>query len=64
MDQLSAMRVFIRVVQTGSFSATGRELNTTQTTISKKVAALEKKLGVKLLTRSSRDHALTNVGAE
>lgn len=64
MDQLSAMRVFVRVVQTGSFSATGRELNTTQTTISKKVAALEKALGVKLLTRSSRDHALTDVGAE
>lgn len=64
MDQLSAMRVFVRVVQTGSFSATGRELNTTQTTISKKVAALEKVLGVKLLTRSSRDHALTDVGAE
>lgn len=64
MDQLSAMRVFVRVVQTGSFSATGRELNTTQTTISKKVAALEKTLGVKLLTRSSRDHALTDVGAE
>ena len=64
MDQLSAMRAFIRVVQTGSFSATGREMNTTQTTISKKVAALEKKLGVKLLTRSSRDHALTPVGAE
>lgn len=64
MDQLGAMRVFVRVVQTGSFSATGRELNTTQTTISKKVAALEKKLGVKLLTRSSRDHALTDVGAE
>lgn len=64
MDQLSAMRAFVRVVQTGSFSATGREMNTTQTTISKKVAALESKLGVKLLTRSSRDHALTPVGAE
>lgn len=64
MDQLSAMRAFVRVVQTGSFSATGREMNTTQTTISKKVAALENKLGVKLLTRSSRDHALTPVGAE
>ncbi|WP_028112516.1 LysR family transcriptional regulator [Ferrimonas kyonanensis] len=64
MDQLGAMRAFVRVVQTGSFSATGRELNTSQTTISKKVAALEKKLGVKLLIRSSRDHALTAVGAE
>lgn len=64
MDQLGAMRVFIRVVQTGSFSAAGREQNTSQATISKKVAALEAKLGVKLLTRSSRDLSLTQVGAE
>lgn len=64
MDQLSAMRAFVRVVQTGSFSATGREMKTSQTTISKKVAALEKKIGVKLLARSSRDHALTPAGAK
>ena len=64
MDQLSAMRAFVRVVQTGSFSATGREMNTSQTTISKKVAALEKKIGVKLLARSSRDHALTPAGTK
>lgn len=64
MDQLNAMRAFVRVVQTGSFSAAGRDMNTTQTTISKKVAALEKKLGVKLLTRGSRDHALTPTGTE
>ncbi|MGR5132339.1 LysR family transcriptional regulator [Vibrio alfacsensis] len=64
MDQLSAMRAFVRVVQTGSFSATGREMNTSQTTISKKVAALEKQVGVKLLARSSRDHALTPAGAK
>ncbi|GAB3515406.1 LysR family transcriptional regulator [Photobacterium alginatilyticum] len=64
MDQLGAMRAFIRVVQTGSFSAAAREKNTTQATISKKVAALETMLGVKLLTRSSRELSLTQVGAE
>lgn len=64
MDQLSAMRAFVRVVQMGSFSSAGRDMNTTQTTISKKVAALEKKIGVKLLTRSSRNHTLTPTGAE
>lgn len=64
MDQLSAMRAFVRVVQTGSFSAVGRELNTTQATISKKVASLEAKLGVKLLTRSSRDVSLTQAGTD
>lgn len=64
MDQLGAMRAFIRVIQTGSFSAAGREQNTSQATISKKVAALEIKLGVKLLTRSSRDLSLTQIGAQ
>lgn len=63
MDRFDAMKAFVRVVQTGSFSATGRELNTTQTTISKRIAALEQTLGVKLLKRSSRDHALTPEGA-
>ncbi|WP_072055422.1 LysR family transcriptional regulator [Aliivibrio fischeri] len=64
MDQLSAMRAFVRVVETGSFSATGKEMNTSQTTISKKVAALENQIGVKLLTRSSRDHSLTPAGSD
>lgn len=64
MDQLSAMRAFVRVVQTGSFSITSREMNTTQSTISKNVAALEVKIGVKLLTRNSREHALTLAGTD
>ncbi|PSV48659.1 LysR family transcriptional regulator [Photobacterium indicum] len=64
MDQLSAMRAFVRVVQMGSFSAAAREQDTTQATISKKVAALEKKLGAKLLSRTSRELSLTEVGAD
>lgn len=64
MDQISAMRAFVRVVQTGSFTAVAKEQRTTQATISKKVAALESKIGVKLLTRSSRNNSLSQVGAE
>lgn len=64
MDQLGAMRAFIRVVQIGSFSAAARETNTSQATISKRVAALEAQLGVKLMMRTSRDHSLTEAGAE
>lgn len=64
MDRLGAMHAFVRVVQTGSFSAVGREGNTTQATISKRVAALEQHLGVKLLNRSSRDISLTQVGVD
>ena len=62
MDQLSAMRAFVRVAETGSFSAAARSSDTTQATISKRVAALEEMLGVKLLIRSSREQALTEAG--
>ena len=64
MDQLGAMRAFVRVVQIGSFSAAAREADTSQATISKRVAALEAKLGVRLMLRSSRNHSLTAAGAE
>lgn len=56
------MRSFIRVVETGSFSAVAREQNTNQATISKRIASLEKKLGTKLLVRGSRNHSLTETG--
>lgn len=64
MDQLFAMRTFVRVVQTGSFSAAAREQNTSQASVSKRVAALESQLGVKLLTRTSRELSLTEVGTQ
>ena len=62
MDQLNAMRAFIRVAETGSFSAAARSSATTQATISKRVAALEEILDVKLLIRSSREQSLTEAG--
>lgn len=62
MDRLLAMHVFVRVVETGSFSAVARERSTTQSAISKQVAALERHLGAKLLTRSTRALALTEDG--
>lgn len=64
MDQLSAMRAFVRVAETGSFSATAHSFGTTQATISKRVAALEERLGVKLLIRSSREQSLTEAGED
>ncbi len=62
MNQILAMRTFIRVVQKSSFSAVALEHNTSQATVSKRVAALEEHLGVKLLTRSSRSQSLTEAG--
>ncbi|WP_063382826.1 LysR family transcriptional regulator [Pseudoalteromonas luteoviolacea] len=62
MDSIIAMRSFIRVVETGSFSAVAMEWNTNQATISKRIASLENKLGTKLLVRGSRKHTLTEAG--
>ena len=64
MDQLNAMRAFIRVAETGSFSVAARTFGSTQATMSKRVAALEEILGVKLLIRSSREQSLTEAGRD
>lgn len=62
MDKLLAMNTFIRVVESGSFSAVAREKQTTQSHVSKLVAALERELGAKLLSRTTRSLALTEAG--
>jgi len=62
VDRLAAMKVFVRVVETGSFSAIARENSTTQSSVSKQVAALEAYLGAKLLSRSTRALSLTEEG--
>jgi DNA-binding transcriptional LysR family regulator len=62
MDRLQAMQTFVRVVESGSFSAVAREANTTQSAISKQVAGLERLLGAKLLSRTTRALALTEEG--
>lgn len=64
MDQLIAMRTFVRVVQTGNFSAAAREQNSSQANVSKRVSGLESLLGAKLLTRTSRELSLTDMGSE
>jgi DNA-binding transcriptional LysR family regulator len=62
MDMLDAMRAFVRVVETGSFSTVARERHTSQPTISKQVAWLERKLGARLLQRTTRNLSLTEEG--
>jgi DNA-binding transcriptional LysR family regulator len=62
MDRLRLIETFVRVVESGSFSAVAREERTTQSAISKQVQALEAQLGVRLLLRSTRQHALTEAG--
>jgi DNA-binding transcriptional LysR family regulator len=62
MDRLRAMHAFVRVVEAGSFSAVARELATTQSAVSKQVAALERHLGARLLARTTRSLSLTDEG--
>jgi DNA-binding transcriptional LysR family regulator len=62
MDRLAAMHTFVRVVESGSFSAVARESSATQSAVSKQVAALERALGARLLNRTTRSLALTEAG--
>lgn len=64
MDRLAALQTFVRVVERGSFSAVARELGTTQSAVSKQLAALERHLGSPLLARSTRQLALTDAGRQ
>jgi len=64
MDKLDAMRMFVRVVESGSFSQAARDLNVSQPTVSKQLAALEARLGTQLLARNSRALAVTPAGQD
>lgn len=64
MDVMQSMSLFRRVVEAGSFSAVAREADMSQSTVSKHVAALEERLGTKLLNRSTRSLSATESGTE
>src|SRR3984957_5288061 len=62
MDRLAALQSFVLVVDSGSFSAAARRLNVGQPALSKSIAQLEDRLGVKLLVRSTRGLTPTEAG--
>ena len=62
MDTLQSMKVFRSVVDGGSFVAAARALDVSTAMASKHVAHLEKRLGTRLLNRSSRHLSLTDAG--
>ncbi len=64
MDLLTAFRTFVRIAETGSFSAVAREVGATQPAISRQVAQLEQHLGVRLFQRSTRSLTLTEDGRD
>ena len=63
MDHLQAIRIFVRVVETGGFGRAALSLNMPNTTASKWVKSLEAHLGVKLLERNTRRVSVTTDGA-
>jgi len=62
MDRIQGMQLFVRVVETGSFSKAALDLGVTQPTATKHVAALEAHLGSRLLHRSTRGVTPTEIG--
>src|SRR5580704_7045195 len=64
MDAFDAIRMFVRVVDSGSFSAAAREAGIGQPAVSKQIAALEARLGAQLLRRTSRSLHVTEAGQD
>ena len=62
MDRLATMSAFVRVVETGSFSAAARHMRVGQPAVSKAIGQLEERLGVRLLLRSPRGLKPTEAG--
>ncbi|WP_409522385.1 LysR family transcriptional regulator [Nitrincola sp. MINF-07-Sa-05] len=63
MDLLSAMAIFVRVVDLKSFSLAANELGISSSSVSKQVSQLEKHIGARLLQRTTRRLSVTEAGA-
>jgi DNA-binding transcriptional LysR family regulator len=64
MDLINGLQIFIRVVETGSFSAVARESNASQSAVTRQVAQLEDHFGVRLFHRTTRKLSLTDDGQD
>ena len=62
MDRFYELSAFIAVVEAGGFTAAARTSGDSQSSISKAIGALEKRLGVMLFNRSTRHVTLTDQG--
>jgi DNA-binding transcriptional LysR family regulator len=63
-DRLLALKLFVRVARTGSFSQAGKDLKLSQPSASRLIASLERELGTGLFARSTRVVALTEAGSD
>lgn len=62
LHDLNDLRLFAAVVEHGGYSAAGRALATPKSRLSKRIAQLEERLGVRLLQRTTRRFAVTAIG--
>src|SRR5580704_5150681 len=62
MDLIGGLRSFIRVVETGSFSAVSRENQVSQSAVTRQIAQLEQHFGARLFHRTTRHLSLTDDG--
>lgn len=64
MDRLASINAFVRVTESGGFTAAARRLNASTAAISENVQALENALGARLLNRTTRRVSLTEIGRD
>jgi DNA-binding transcriptional LysR family regulator len=62
-DEMSDLRLFTRIVSAGSLSETARRLNSSLPAMSRRLAAMESRLGARLIDRGSRHFVLTEEGS-
>lgn len=62
MGQLEDMYIFLRVVETGSITKAAEQMNIAKSAVSKRLALLEQKLGIKLINRTTRKSSITEAG--
>jgi len=62
MDRIASMTAFVKVADSSGFSAAARQLNISTSMVTTHVSALEDRLGVRLLNRTTRKVSLTEVG--
>jgi DNA-binding transcriptional LysR family regulator len=59
MGQLEDMHIFLRVVETGGITKAAEQMNIAKSAVSKRLASLEHKLGIKLINRTTRMASIT-----
>lgn len=62
MNRFDEMQAFVRIVEAGSLTGAADQLNVAKSAVSRRLAELERRLGVRLLTRTTRTMTLTDAG--